>query len=64
MTEHFVSDGGREHVAGNVPGIRRKGHRGNTASARRTRDATSDTVASYAISGEQRARKKVLDNRQ
>ena len=38
--------------------------RGNTASARSTRDATSDTVASYAISDEQGARKKVLDNRQ
>ena len=29
-----------------------------------TRDAISDTVASYAISDEQGARKKVLDNRQ
>ena len=38
--------------------------RGNTASVRSTRDATSDTVASYAISDEQGARKKVLDNRQ
>jgi hypothetical protein len=38
--------------------------RGNTASARSTRDVTSDTVASYAISDEQGARKKVLDNRQ
>jgi len=32
--------------------------RGNTASVRSTRDATSDTVASYAISDEQGARKK------
>jgi hypothetical protein len=38
--------------------------RGNTASVRSTRDAISDTVASYAISDEQGARKKVLDNRQ
>ena len=38
--------------------------RGNTASARRTKDAISGTVASYAISNEQGARKKVLDNRQ
>jgi hypothetical protein len=36
--------------------------RGNTASVRSTRDATNDTVASYAISDEQGARKKVLDN--
>jgi hypothetical protein len=38
--------------------------RGNAASVRSTRDATNDTVASYAISDEQGARKKVLDNRQ
>jgi hypothetical protein len=38
--------------------------RGNTASVRTTRDMIRDTVASYAISGEQGARKKVLDNRQ
>ena len=38
--------------------------RGNTASARRTKDATSDTVASYAISNEHGARKKVVDNAQ
>jgi hypothetical protein len=37
---------------------------GNTASVRSTRDAISNTVASYAISAEQGARKKVLDNRQ
>jgi hypothetical protein len=37
---------------------------GNTASARSTRDATSDTVASYAISDKQGARKNALDNRQ
>jgi hypothetical protein len=38
--------------------------RGNTVSVRITRDAMSDTVATYAISDEQGARKKVLDNRQ
>jgi hypothetical protein len=38
--------------------------RGDTTSVRRTRDATSATVASYAISDEQGARKKVLDKRQ
>jgi hypothetical protein len=38
--------------------------RGNTASARSTRDAISDTVATYAISDEQGARKNALDNRQ
>jgi hypothetical protein len=37
---------------------------GDTVSARSTRVATSDTVASYAISEEQGARKKVLDNQQ
>ena len=33
--------------------------RGNTASARSTRDAISDTAASYAISDEQGARKRL-----
>jgi hypothetical protein len=37
---------------------------GSTPSVRSTRDAISDTVASYDISDEQAARKKVLDNRQ
>jgi hypothetical protein len=37
---------------------------GNTTSVRSTRDAMCDTVASYAISDEQGARKKALDNRQ
>jgi hypothetical protein len=37
---------------------------GNTASVKSTRDAIRDTIASYAISDEQGARKKVLDNRQ
>jgi hypothetical protein len=45
-------------------GFQAKAGRGHTASARSARDATSDTVASYAISDEQGARKKVLDNRQ
>jgi hypothetical protein len=38
--------------------------RGNTASVRSIKDAISDTAASYAISDEQGARKKILDNRQ
>jgi hypothetical protein len=38
--------------------------KGKKASVRNTRDAISNTVASYAISDEQGARKKVLDNRQ
>jgi len=38
--------------------------RGNTANARSTRDAISDTAASYAISDEDGARKNALDNRQ
>ena len=38
--------------------------RGEAARVKSTRAATSDTVASYAISNEQEARKKVLDNRQ
>jgi len=37
---------------------------GNTASVRRMGNAISGTAASYAISDEQGARKKVLDNRQ
>jgi hypothetical protein len=36
---------------------------GNSPRMRSTRDAISDTVASYAISDEQGARKKALDNR-
>jgi hypothetical protein len=35
---------------------------GNTASVRSKRDAISNTVASYAISDEQGARKNALDN--
>ena len=38
--------------------------RGNAANTKSTRDALGNTVASYAISDEQGARKKVLDNRQ
>ena len=38
--------------------------RGNPASVRSTRDAIRDMIASYVIADEQRARKKVLDNRQ
>jgi hypothetical protein len=38
--------------------------KGNTASVTITRDAISDTVASYAISDELGARKNALDNRQ
>ena len=37
---------------------------GNAASVKSIRDAISDTVASYAISDEQGARKNALDNRQ
>jgi hypothetical protein len=36
---------------------------GSTATVRSTRNATSDTVASYATSEEQGARKNALDNR-
>ena len=38
--------------------------RGSKANATSAREAISDTAASYAISGEQGERKKVLDNRQ
>jgi len=38
--------------------------RGDKARVISTRDAISDTVASYAISDEQGARKNALDNRQ
>jgi hypothetical protein len=45
------------------PGVfQAKAGRGNTASVISIRDATRDTAASYAISDEQGARKKVLDN--
>jgi hypothetical protein len=37
---------------------------GNTANNRGAKDATSDTVASYAISNEQRGNENALDNRQ
>jgi len=36
--------------------------RGDTASVRSTRNATSDTAASYAISDQQGARENALDN--
>jgi hypothetical protein len=36
--------------------------RGNTASVKSTRGTISDTVASYAISDEEGARKNALDN--
>jgi hypothetical protein len=38
--------------------------RGNTVRARSTKKGISDMFESYAISGEQEARKEVLDNRQ
>ena len=45
------------------PGIfQAKAGRGNAASVRSTRNAISDTVASYAISDEEGARKNCLDN--
>jgi hypothetical protein len=46
-------------MAGDAEAGRRK-----TVSVRSTRDVIKDTAASYAISDEQGARKKVLDNRQ
>jgi len=61
LPKDLVSDGGGQHVAGYVPG---QSGSGSTASVRSIRDATSDTVASYAISDEQGARKNALDNRQ
>jgi hypothetical protein len=50
-------------MARNVPGQTGKRQYGNREKYRSTRDAMSGTVASYAISDEQRATKKVLDNR-
>jgi len=38
--------------------------RGKATSVRSTKNAINGTAASYAISDEQGARKKVLDNRQ
>jgi hypothetical protein len=61
LLENLVSDGGREQRPGM---FQAETGRGNMANVRSTRVAISDTVASYAISDEQGARKKVLDNRQ
>jgi hypothetical protein len=61
LLEDLVSNDPREHIAGDVPGRSGKGRYGKREN---TRDASRDTVASYAISDEQRARKKALDNRQ
>jgi hypothetical protein len=61
LPEDLIGDGRREHVTGM---FQADAGRGNTASVISTRDTIRDTVASYAISGEQGARKKVLDNRQ
>jgi hypothetical protein len=38
--------------------------RGDRANVRSTREATRDTVANYATSDQEGAKKKVLDNRQ
>ena len=46
LLKDLVSDGSREHMVGDVPS---RSGMGNTTSARSTRDAVSDTVASYAI---------------
>ncbi len=61
MLKHLVNDDPGEHKAGDDPA---EAGRGIIASVRSTRDAIKDTVASYAISGEQGARKNTLDNRQ
>jgi hypothetical protein len=60
LSEALVGNGGREHMAGDVPsrnGKRQYSKRG------KYENAISDRVASYAISDEQGARKKMLDNR-
>jgi hypothetical protein len=51
----MISNGNILDMAGDVPG---RSRRGNTASVKRTKDAISDTVASYAISDEQGAKEK------
>jgi hypothetical protein len=61
LMKDVVSDDPREHMAGDVPS--RSGKR-QYSKREKYKDAISDTVASYAISDEQGARKKLLDNRQ
>ena len=61
LLEDLVSDNPREHMAGDVPSGSGKRQYGK---GEKYKNAISDTVASYAISDEQGARKKVLDNRQ
>jgi hypothetical protein len=61
LQKDLIGDGSREHMAGM---FQAEAGRGNTASVRSTRDAISNTAASYVISDEQGARQNVLDNLQ
>ena len=61
LPQDLIGDGHTELWPGM---FQAKAARDNTVSARSTRNDVSDTVASYAISDESGARKKVLDNRQ
>ena len=58
LLKDLISDDPRQHMAGMFQAEAGRG----IASVRSTRDAIRDTVASYAISDERPARKKVLDN--
>jgi len=55
LVQHLVSDISRENMVWGVPS---EAGSGNTASVRSTRDAIRNTVATYAISDEQRGKEK------
>jgi hypothetical protein len=64
LLKDLIRDGGRQHMAGDVPGGRGKGQSAGVRSVRDVISLVWVTVVSYAISCEKGARKKALDNRQ
>jgi hypothetical protein len=62
LPEDLISDDPGEHMVRGCSRPKREGV--VTANVRSTRNAISDTVASYAISDAQGTRKNALDNRQ
>jgi hypothetical protein len=62
LPKDVVSDDPGEYVAGHVPSPKRES--AIRQARKSTRDEINDTGASYAISDERGAMKKVLDNRQ
>jgi hypothetical protein len=61
LPENLVSDDPREHMAGDVPSRSGEGQYGKRE---KYQGCDYDTVTSYAIFDEQRARKNALDNGQ